>query len=694
MRLVLTISMLLAMTPLYASTPDDPVPGTAAPRTSGNILETIVVSATRTERVLFTTPAALSIIDAQSINLIQPFGYQDLFESVPSVNVVGGPRRIAEEPSIRGFSDEQVVLRIDGTRLNYNKAHGGRFLLDPSLLKSVEVLRGAGSSLYGSGALGGAFVLESASGRDLAKRDAPAGVRLTTGFQSNGEEWRLGATGYAAGARHDVLAHLSGRSLGENLIDGSGNDILATRDESVASLLKLGFTPEQQRLELAFESFDNDGRNPTNANEVATPDNLVDRTTERRNHRLRYQLAPDDRPWLDLSLTAYENNVTTREFRLDDARLDLSDFRTRGAELVNTATVPLPFADAVRLTGGLELYEDRQSGRRNGAARPQFPDAKVEYQAAFLQAEVPLPGGFAVIPGIRFDAFDYRADRSFADRDDQELTSRLSISWQPITSLYLWAEYAEAFRAPSLGELFADGVHFIVPLAPGQVVVNEFVATPELRAEQSEQVQMGARWQQENVFQREFTLSVETTVWQSDVADYVDQVVIFIDGPPQFDRFTETLVFPGSTTNRNVDAELQGAELSADISHRLGYVSAGLTLIDGERRNGEDLASVQPNRATLGAGVYLLEGQLTLAANLVLSDGRRDVPSGALQTAGYGTADFYVQYRPRQGMLKDWEFNLALDNAFDNSYRVHPNAIAQPGRSLRLSLSRNFGWGG
>jgi hemoglobin/transferrin/lactoferrin receptor protein len=33
---------------------------------------------------------------------------------------------------------------------------------------------------------------------------------------------------------------------------------------------------------------------------------------------------------------------------------------------------------------------------------------------------------------------------------------------------------------------------------------------------------------------------------------------------------------------------------------------------------------------------------------------------------------------------------LALDNAFDNSFRLHPNGVPQPGRTLRLSMSRDF----
>jgi hypothetical protein len=33
---------------------------------------------------------------------------------------------------------------------------------------------------------------------------------------------------------------------------------------------------------------------------------------------------------------------------------------------------------------------------------------------------------------------------------------------------------------------------------------------------------------------------------------------------------------------------------------------------------------------------------------------------------------------------------LALDDSFDNSFRLHPNGLPQPGRTLRLSVSQDF----
>ncbi len=657
-------------------------------------LERIVVTATRTPRAAFLTPAATTSIDRESIARIQAYGFQDVFETVPGINIFGGPRRIAEEPSIRGFADEQVVIRVDGARMNFNKAHGGRFLLDPDLIESIEVLRGAGSALYGSGALGGVFVIRTSNGRDRTGDQDGFGLRLGGGYDSNGEQWRGQVTAYGQQGRFDWLAALSRRDVGEDLVDGSGDDILATQDEIDSQLFKLGFEPgADQRIELSHERFDNQGVNPTNSNQAATPSNVVDRLTERRQTRLRYRNADESYSWLDLTATLYRNEIEATEFRLDDGRVDFTDFDTQGLDLVNSIEWATAGQEPIRLTLGTEVYRDRQSGLRNGQARRQFPDAEVDYQAVFAQLELPVGETISLIPGLRHDDFSYSADNGFPGRDEGQTTPRLAIGWQPAESSYLWVEYAEAFRAPSLTELYADGVHFVVPLGPGQIVINEFVPTPALEPEQSSQWQLGARWRRESLGDSDFSLGIEATAHRSDVDNYVDQFVAFISGPPSFDPRTQTLIFPGITTNRNVDARLEGAELSVELGHPAGYVNLGVTLLDGERRDGGgELASLQSDRLTLGAGILLLDRQLRLGGEVIAARGRDDVPEGALTTPGYAKVDVHAAWLPRSGALAGFEFRLGLDNVFDRSYRIHPNAINQPGRSVRLSVKREFQW--
>ncbi|HBK54797.1 MAG TPA: hypothetical protein DDZ76_00705 [Xanthomonadales bacterium] len=660
--------------------------------TTRPVLDPIVVVATRTERPRFTTPAAISTISAEQIETLQPYGFQDVFEAVPGVAVQGGPRRIAEEPAIRGFDDERVAIRIDGTRQNFNKAHGGRFLLDPDLIQSVEVLRGAGSAVYGSGALGGVFDIRTRSGRDFSGGIDGLGGRVRAGWQDNGQEWRV--SGLLHGQRNDWdgLVALGRRELGEDLRDGDDNRILASRDRLAWASARFGWQPgEDQRFELAFDHFDNQGINPSNANAVAEAGTLVDRDSTRRQVRASYRLAPEGVDWLDLRATVHRNVVDTDEFRLDDDRQDRSDFATNGLELVNSSRLAGDDRRAVVLTYGVEAYADRQRGQRNGAARPQFPDASARYQAAFAQLELPIGSRLSLIPGLRWDRFEYDSAGGFADRDDDRLSGRVAAGIELAADWYAWADWSRAFRAPSLTELFADGVHFTVPLAPGQIVINRFVPSPDLAAERLEQVQAGLRWRHHGLLQADDRVQVDLVYFRSDVDDFVDQVVTFISGPPRFDPPTRTLVFPGITRNLNVDAVLTGAELEARYDAERWYAQATLSLLDSRRR-GEDvgLASVQPDRLRLVLGTRWLQRSLTLGVGLTAARSRRDVPAEALTTPGHGEVDVTLGWRPQQGALAGFGFDLALDNAFDTGFRLHPNPVSQPGRSLRLSVSRDF----
>ena len=664
-------------------------------------LERVVIVATRTERPQFSTPAATSVISREQIDNAQPYAFQDLLETETSVTVQGGPRRIAEEPAIRGFADEQVVIRLDGTRQNFNRAHGGRFLTDPDLIRTVEIVRGASSAIYGSGALGGVITLESLTGRDLTGGQDGLGGRLRAAYMDNGDEFSYFGTFYGQSGMFDGIVSGVYRDFGEDLQDGDGTDIFSTRDEIRTGQFKLGFEPSAfQRIELGIDMFENEGNNPTNANAVATPSNIVDRTTERDNYRLRYQYDNPSNKLVNLSAVVYRNDVETDEFRFDDERIDLTEFETTGLELYNTSSFDIGQSEDLRLTYGIETYKDEQSGQRSeldrmgmriNGPRPQFPDAEVIYQAAFVQAEIPIGSMFIVIPGLRYDEFEYEAG-GFDDRDDSEVSPKIAIGFQPLDSLYLWADYSEAFRAPSLTELFVDGVHFTAELAPGQIVINEFVPTPDLEAEQVEQVQVGARLRHDNLLGNDIDFSLDVVYFDSQIDNFVDQRVIFISGPPRFDPITQTLIFPGITTNTNADADITGFEVDAMLEGPRGYLRASYTEVDSERRDSdESLASIQPDQFALSAGWYALDRQLTVGAQLIAASERNDLPEGVLPTAGWGKTDVFLRYQPNAGLFDGFDFRFTVDNLFDKDYRIHPNGIDQPGRSVRVSVGYSFG---
>lgn len=85
-------------------------------------------------------------------------------------------------PFIRGLTGRQVLLLVDGIRLNnsvYRRGPNQYFnTIDPGMVDHIEVLRGRGSVLWGSDAIGGA-INSTSSWRTCPIAIAIPGIRTT-----------------------------------------------------------------------------------------------------------------------------------------------------------------------------------------------------------------------------------------------------------------------------------------------------------------------------------------------------------------------------------------------------------------------------------------------------------------------------------------------------------------------------------
>ena len=121
----------------------------------------IAVTATGTPQSSDEMSKALSTIDTQEIDARDAYSITDALSSVPGLLVrqLGGPGAFTSVKT-RGLPVEDTAVLIDGYRLRDAAAAQGDAsgLLEDLLVANVdriEVLRGAGSSLYGSNAIGG-----------------------------------------------------------------------------------------------------------------------------------------------------------------------------------------------------------------------------------------------------------------------------------------------------------------------------------------------------------------------------------------------------------------------------------------------------------------------------------------------------------------------------------------------------------
>ncbi|MEM1312923.1 MAG: TonB-dependent receptor [Pseudomonadota bacterium] len=659
-------------------------------------LEPIVVfGGSRDFRDLFDSPVTASVIDRTEIQTRQPSSYEDLLGDIPGVSIEGGPRTISQEPNIRGFADEQIVIRVDGARQNFNLAHRGRFFADPDVLKRVEVIRGGASTLFGSGALGGAILLETLDPDDVIAPGASFGGRVKGGFNSQGSELQTSATLAGRSGRVDVLGFLAYRPMFDDLTDGNGDDIANSEIDAGNGLIKFGFEPSAgSRFEASWQGYTDEGDVPPNANAAATPTNVVDRSLYTQTGRLAWDYAPADSDLWDLRALVYWNEVEVEEDRFVDGRADRTDLTTLGLDLSNVSRFNAGVPIAV--TYGVELYQDDREARRDGGPRLQSPDAEQTFAGLFAQADIELGRGVTLTPGLRYDWFDTDPEGGIEGRTDDQLSPRLAVNWRPTPNGQLYASASRSFRAPSTTELYNDGVHFSSPgfpldptdpSAPTFTGNNVFVPSPDLDPEDSLQFEVGGRWRFGDVLVPGDGMSVTGAVYFARVDDYVDTVVTFIDPTTtRFDPASGRLLVDGTTRSRNVDADLYGFEATMRYDATDWFAGAGLTIPRGNNRDGGGLGSIPQDRVTLEAGFYPIKDMVAgLRATL------RDGQDGAGEsTAGSGVLDIYATWAPTSGPLEGGSFLVGIDNVLDASYRIHPNGLSQPGRAFKLAASFAF----
>ncbi|HXC55827.1 MAG TPA: TonB-dependent receptor [Rhizomicrobium sp.] len=137
---------------------------------SADTMETVVVSATRTEQPQDRTGASLTVLDASALQTQQTVVLTDILKEVPSlvVNRTGGIGQTTTV-SLRGAEQGQTVTLIDGVRINDpSDVSEGAVYGDvlANNISRVEILRGPQSTLYGSDAIGGVVDIITRRGGD------------------------------------------------------------------------------------------------------------------------------------------------------------------------------------------------------------------------------------------------------------------------------------------------------------------------------------------------------------------------------------------------------------------------------------------------------------------------------------------------------------------------------------------------
>ncbi len=665
-------------------------------------MDPVSVSATRNPLRALEYPGMVTVIERDRFATRQATTVDDILSFVPNLEFTGGPRRTGETPTIRGFDGPDVITTIDGARQNFGSAHDGRFFIDPSLLKRVEVLRGSASALYGSGGTGGVISFETIDAADFLSQGDKFGAQLTSGYQNVSREQR-GTLSLFASPQSDIdfVASVTKRDSGSIEL-GNDQELDRADDELIAGLAKAEYAFRQHhRLEASVVAFDNDAQEPNNGQGLGGPD-LVEKAIRSTTLRGAYSYRNPSSRWLDLDFLTYHTAIEADELRLDAlgagpaGELLKRDVDTVGLRLDNRMRFTPMETIQTRVTYGVEAYRDKQDGAAGAGPRGGVPDAEADFLGLFAQAEINIaepfgavPGDLLVIPGIRYDEFEVSSSIAASNSADN-ISPRIGVSYLPNDWLILFANYGHAFRAPTFDELYLTGVHFRIPIGPG--ITNRFIPNPNLKPQETETTEFGIALEFDEVVRRQDSLRFKTSRFLIDGDDFIDLVVVqpapFITCNPFIPGNCD-----GTTSSGNVPrVALRGTEVEASYESPRLRLALGYSTLDGENlATGAKPGVLAPDQFTVDAAVKWHEMEAILGWRLLAADKFEKVNAAADIRDGYAVHDLYASWQPQRfRRLRGVRLDLAVDNIFDKSYsRVFTDA-PEAGRNLKIAIGYNL----
>ncbi|RZJ97784.1 MAG: TonB-dependent hemoglobin/transferrin/lactoferrin family receptor [Brevundimonas sp.] len=702
-------------------------------------LAPITVLATRTATPVDEVPATVTVFTDEEIERQLFTDIKDLVKYEPGVSVVSQPARFGaalgttgragnEGFTIRGLGGDRVLMVVDGVRQPDGFVFGAQSVgrggySDLDLMKSVEILRGPASALYGSDGVAGAVSFTTKDPEDLLSGDRDFGARARVGYNSADEGWTESlAVAGRSGALSGMLAYTRRDSsetetAGENDVTGSLRTTANPQDlQSNAVLGKVVWdVNDNNRLRLTYDHYDLDMDAEVLSGLSATVLQLLAQDETTRD-RVSLDWRFDDVAGLDRGQVAvYWQEAETRQFTFEDRnpavdRTRDNQFNNRVIGLAADATKTIVSGSLThRLTFGGDISTTTQEGIRDGTVPPAgevfptspFPKTDYTLAGAFVQDEISLADGTVrIIPALRYDSYELSTDSdplytgARADQSDGRLSPKVGLVWQVTPGFQLFGNYAEGFKAPTPSQVnnFFSNLAFGYTSAPN----------PDLEPETSRSGEVGLR-----VRDQAFaggTLGFQVVGFISHYDNFISQQVVsgaFTPADPAVYQFVNF-----------ASVEVQGVEARASIDWDNGFSARfAAAAAEGDQTTGgveAALTTIDPLKVVAGLAWNDPAGRFGAEAVLTWSDKKdlADTDGLSCYNADPAVSQCYVgDSFALLDVTAYWNVNetvtarVGVFNVTDEKYgwwsdirglsasSLVTDAYTQPGRSVGVSLS-------
>jgi iron complex outermembrane receptor protein len=627
---------------------------------------------------------------------------QSLFDSFQSVNSVGSTR-IAERastslgevletetgvakrsfgpgssrPVIRGFDGDRVLVLQDGVRSGSVGSQSGDHgeTVDALSAERIEVVKGPGTLLYGSNALGG--VVNVIGHHD---DEAHNGVRgFFTGVAGSADKQAGASGGLEYGINKWLIrGGLSAQRTGDVSTPIGTIPNSASRSNSATfgggyygdkAYVGATFGFDVRRYGIPFAAlFEGGGKE----GELPTVDDEVDLRARRYNGRITGGFRDLTNPFIsgvqyNFDYTDYRHKEIERIDGIDETGTIFDNKTVSYRSLFEQAKHG-------KLTGRFGVEGFSRDYEVNGAE--QLIQGKVKHNAFSVFGLEEL--GFERVKlqfGGRLESNRYNPeDVTLRDRSFTGFSGGFGANFSLWKGGSFIANYTHSFRAPALEELYNNGPHI------GNVTFE--IGNNDLRNEQSNGLDFSLRHQSDR-----FRFSADMYYYR--ISDFVFLAQQDADGDGQVD------IIDGLPVGRysQSDATYFGAELNGEATFNK-YVGGFLSLDFVRARlvdEGLNLPRIPPARARIGLDLHY--NAFSIRPEAVFAADQDKVFPLETPTAGYGivnVAGSYTIGRQHHAHI----FTVNAYNLTDRLYRNHvsfiKNLVPEIGRGIRFGYTVRF----
>lgn len=684
-------------------------------------LDEVLVSTNRTENYLRNSPFAESLVGKEEIQMRSTMSLPDILQKEPGVSLLRDGIW-GTEISIRGLNRENVITLVDGNRISTSTDVAARLsLIDMNNVERVEIIKGASSSIYGSGATGGIVNIITKSPQRYDRLSINGNV--ITEYNTVNDLSVLAGSLY--GGSSFWSTKLSGSYRKANNTQTPNGELKNSQFEDYSFSGALNIFPiDNHKLEIDYQLF--------RADDVGIPGaSVFPNTADVRYPYERRELISGEYEIQNISkvfykLSAkYSHQLINRDVeniphqvqnvpgnpprRISVLKITPSaDHKNNNAQLQGNFWL----FESHNLAAGIDYWDRSYNGERERyqlievldssgnvvsttnriIGEKPVPDSKYRSLGIFTQDEFKLfDDKLSATIGLRYDFINITAEQTLnpiyvinngvintspagqdtlwnqTETNNSSYSANIGFIYSLVPSIDLTLGLGASFRSPSLEERFQY-------IDQGSVVR---VGNPELKPEQGQSIDFGVRHYSEN-------LKIISSFFYSYFNDLVAEV-------------------PGTYEGRNAliktnigEARIYGFDLSLDFNfwrNYIFYTTASYVKGDDITANG-NLPEIPPLNGRVGFKLNFLEYLQADVSSTIFAE-QNNIADGEITTPGYAVFNLLLNTVPINFSNFSFKIYSGVENIFDKAYRNHLSTTRgsitiEPGRNIFVKLAVEF----